>query len=106
MIKTRPREVAKEKIRNIVIPAQEKEKFGRIASSAVNRIKYDPLFREGSLVQIRYSDLSHVQRQLSPIHGRVIKAYDHFLLIQTKEYPISVSWIDIYIGEVRIMPWI
>lgn len=105
MVKTRPRDVAREKIKNIVIPDQEKEKFGRASSSTVNQIKCNPVFAKGSLIQIQHHPMIiHAQRQSKLVPGKIIAVYKHHFLVKTKLYPVSISWIDIYVGDVGIIP--
>lgn len=88
--------MTKEKIKNIVIPAQEKEKKGREAVSQIHAMKYNKLCRVGNFIWVK----PRGAEKWTP--GKIVGLYEYFFLIETKNYPVSVSWIDLYLGDITI----
>lgn len=91
----------KEKIKNIVIPAQEKEKEGKQSLKQIHAMKYNKLYQVGNFIWVKPKEAEEW------IPGRIRKSYEHFLLIDTDKYPLCVSWIDLYLGDIGIslMSW-
>lgn len=93
--------MTKEKIKNIVIPAQEEEREGRQSLKQIHAMKYNKLYQVGNFIWVKPREA----KKWTP--GRIRKSYKHFLLIDTDKYPLCVSWIDLYLGDIGIisMSW-
>lgn len=51
-------------------------------------------YTKGMGIKIRQGD--------KKLYGRVIKHFKHFMTVQTRHYPTSISYVDILIGAVKI----
>ncbi len=99
----------KEKIKNIEIPAQEEEKEGKQSLKQIHAMKYNKLYQVGNFIWVKPKEAEKwiPGRIRKWIPGRIRKSYEHFLLIDTDKYPLCVSWIDLYLGDIGIslMSW-
>lgn len=69
----------------------------KLISTPIKQKDIDALkekYTKGMGIEIRQGD--------KKLYGRVIKHFKHFMTVQTRHYPTSISYVDILIGAVKI----